>query len=220
MTTTLVLTLIGRDQIGLVRVVATAIAEHGGNWLESRMCRLGGEFAGIVRLEIAAEQADGLAAALRGLAGLRVDVTREAAGAGANDERVMAALDLVGSDRPGILREVSAVLAAHGLNVEDLASERVEAPMGGGKLFKLRALASAPAGVELARVRDALESLATDLMVELKLGLLTNSVSPSQKALRGSDYLHTADVDLVGTGRWPASVSVALAECNFSIPLD
>ncbi len=169
MTTTLVLTLIGRDQIGLVRVVATAIAEHGGNWLESRMCRLGGEFAGIVRLEIAAEQADGLASALRGLAGLRVDVTREAAGAGANEARVMAALDLVGSDRPGILREVSAVLAAHGLNVEDLASERVEAPMGGGKLFKLRALASAPAGVELARVRDALENLATDLMVELKL---------------------------------------------------
>lgn len=174
MTTTLVLTLIGRDQPGLVRVVATAIAEHGGNWLESRMCRLGGEFAGIVRLEIAAERADGLAAALRGLAGLRVDVTRDAAGAGAATEgeglkRVLASLDLVGSDRPGILREVSAVLAAHGLNVEDLASERVDAPMGGGKLFQLRALASVPAGVELARVRDALEDLAADLMVELKL---------------------------------------------------
>lgn len=176
MTTTLVLTLIGRDQPGLVRVVATAIAEHGGNWLESRMCRLGGEFAGIVRLEIAAERADGLAVALRGLAGLRVDVTREAVGAGAADEaegaggrRVLASLDLVGSDRPGILREVSAVLAAHGLNVEDLASERVDAPMGGGKLFQLRALASVPAGVELARVRDALEDLAADLMVELKL---------------------------------------------------
>lgn len=175
MTTTLVLTLIGRDQPGLVRVVATAIAEHGGNWLESRMCRLGGEFAGIVRLEIDAARADGLANALRGLSGLRVDVTREAAGAGGatpgedGAPARLAALDLVGSDRPGILREVSGVLAAHGLNVEDLASERVEAPMGGGKLFQLRAVASVPPGVELAKVRADLEKIAADLMVELKI---------------------------------------------------
>jgi glycine cleavage system regulatory protein len=166
--TTLVLTLIGRDQPGLVRVVAAAIAEHGGNWLESRMCRLGGEFAGIVRLEIDAGRVEGVATALRGLAGLRVDVTREGVSAGATPGRV-AALDLVGSDRPGILREVSGVLASHGLNVEDLASERVEAPMGGGKLFQLRALVGVPAAVDLAKVRADLEKLAADLMVELKL---------------------------------------------------
>jgi Glycine cleavage system regulatory protein len=172
MTTTLVLTLIGRDQPGLVRVVAATIAEHGGNWLESRMCRLGGEFAGIVRLEIEPTRADGLAAALRGLSGLRVDVTREAsgpAGGEAGEAARLAALDLVGSDRPGILREVSGVLAAHGLNVEDLASERTEAPMGGGKIFQLRAVVSVPGGVDLARVRADLETLAADLMVELKL---------------------------------------------------
>ncbi|MCU0793193.1 MAG: ACT domain-containing protein, partial [Opitutaceae bacterium] len=134
MKTSLVLTLIGRDQPGLVRLVATAIAEHGGNWLESRLCRLGGEFAGIVRLEIDGDRAGGLALALRELAGLRVDVTRETASSSESAPRAVAALDLVGSDRPGILREVSAVLAGHGLNVEDLSSERVEAPMGGGKL--------------------------------------------------------------------------------------
>ncbi|TAG29046.1 MAG: hypothetical protein EAZ36_04850 [Verrucomicrobia bacterium] len=45
MTTHLVLTLIGRDRPGLVRTVASVVALHGGNWLESRLCRLGGEFA-------------------------------------------------------------------------------------------------------------------------------------------------------------------------------
>jgi glycine cleavage system regulatory protein len=169
MTTTLVLTLIGRDQPGLVRVVAAAIAEHGGNWLESRMCRLGGEFAGIVRLEIEATRADGLASTLRGLAGLRVDVTREAAAGGSGAPTQLAALDLVGSDRPGILREVSGVLSAHGLNVEDLTSERTEAPMGGGKLFQMRAVVSVPVGVELSKVRTDLEKIAADLMVELKI---------------------------------------------------
>lgn len=170
MKTTLVLTLIGRDQPGLVRAVASAIAGHEGNWLESRMCRLGGEFAGIVRLEIEVARVDALAAALRELAGLRVDVTKEDGGAAeAVGARRLASLDLVGSDRPGILREVSAVLAAHGLNVEDLASERTEAPMGGGQLFQLRAVASVPEGVELRAVQADLEKLAADLMVELKL---------------------------------------------------
>ncbi len=168
MLTTLVLTLIGRDQPGLVRNVASVIAAQGGNWLESRLCRLGGEFAGIVRVEVDAAQAAELTTALQEVAGLRVTVHGED-GAASAVPAATAALDLVGSDRPGILREVSAVLAAHGLNVEDLATERVEAPMGGGKLFQLRAVVSVPAGVELARVRGDLEKLAADLMVELKL---------------------------------------------------
>jgi glycine cleavage system regulatory protein len=168
MLTTLVLTLIGRDQPGLVRNVASVIAAQGGNWLESRLCRLGGEFAGIVRVEVERAKAAALTEALQTVAGLRVTVHAEDGAAGAAP-LATAALDLVGSDRPGILREVSAVLAAHGLNVEDLATERVDAPMGGGKLFQLRALAGVPAGVELAKVRADLEKLAADLMVELKL---------------------------------------------------
>ena len=45
MQTPLVMTIIGPDRTGLVESVARVVAGHGGNWLESRMCRLGGEFA-------------------------------------------------------------------------------------------------------------------------------------------------------------------------------
>ena len=45
----LVMTIIGKDRTGLVESLAALVAEHGGNWLESRMCRLGGEFAGILQ---------------------------------------------------------------------------------------------------------------------------------------------------------------------------
>ena len=38
----LVMTVIGQDRPGLVDSVAGLVAEHGGNWLESRMSRLGG----------------------------------------------------------------------------------------------------------------------------------------------------------------------------------
>jgi len=73
MLTNLVMTLIGADQPGLVQLVAARVADHGGNWLESRMSHLGGQFAGIVRVEVPAEKADGLVRALQQLdaAGLR-----------------------------------------------------------------------------------------------------------------------------------------------------
>jgi glycine cleavage system regulatory protein len=75
----------------------------------------------------------------------------------------------VGNDRPGILRTVTGVLAAHGVNVEELSSECVSAPMGGGDLFQAKARVLLPAGVKLEGVRADLEKIATDLMVDLKL---------------------------------------------------
>ena len=78
-------------------------------------------------------------------------------------------VELVGTDRPGILRSVSGVFATHRVNVEELASERVNAAMGGGMLFQARATVFVPADVKLAVVRADLEKIAADLMVDLKL---------------------------------------------------
>jgi glycine cleavage system regulatory protein len=170
MLATLVMTVIGADRPGLVQLVAAAVADHGGNWLESRMGHLGGQFAGILRVEVPAGRADDLVRALAGLegSGLRVIVHTEA-GAAAAAQGSVAQLELVGHDRPGILRSISGVLAAHGVNVEELASERVSAPMGGGTLFQARATVLVPPAANLARVRADLEKIAADLMVDLNL---------------------------------------------------
>lgn len=170
MLTTLVMTVISADRPGLVQLVSACVADHGGNWLESRMCRLGGQFAGILRVEVPAERADELTKALGELAaqGLQVILHAEPA-AIASGPGAVASLELVGHDRPGILRSVSGVLAAHGVNVEELASERVSAPMGGGTLFQARATVLVPVNKNLAAVRADLEKIAADLMVDLKL---------------------------------------------------
>ena len=65
--TDLVLTLIGSDRPGLVEAVALIVAEHGGNWLESRMTHLAGKFAGILRAEL---PPDHVAEAVKALAAL------------------------------------------------------------------------------------------------------------------------------------------------------
>lgn len=175
MVATLVMTVIGADRPGLVQLLAGRIADHGGNWLESRMCRLGGEFAGILSVDVSSERADELVKSLKSLeeAGLRVIVHAET-GTPPATKGALATLELVGQDRPGILRSVSGVLADHAVNVEELTSERVSAPMGGGTLFQATAVVSVPGTASLAAIRVDLEKIAADLMVDLKLQLKTS----------------------------------------------
>lgn len=165
----LVMTIIGADRPGLVELIAAQVADHGGNWLESRMCHLGGRFAGITRVEVPAERLAELKRALHGLEADGLRIVIESGSAPKLVTGIAATLELVGHDRPGILRSVTGVLAAHGVNVEELASECVSAPMGGGELFQARARVLVPATVKLESVRLDLEKIATDLMVDLKL---------------------------------------------------
>jgi glycine cleavage system regulatory protein len=166
----LVLTVIGKDRPGLVESVARAVAEHGGNWLESRMCRLGGEFAGILRVQVDEERVNAMSAALRALQseGLNIVAQEDHSGA-ASAEPKCVALELVGQDRPGIVREISHVLARHGVNVEELSSECSSAPMTGEKLFKAVARLEIPASCKQASLREDLEKIANDLMVDISL---------------------------------------------------
>jgi glycine cleavage system regulatory protein len=72
----------------------------------------------------------------------------------------------VGSDRPGIVRELSGVLAASGINVESLATEYTAAPMSGGPLFRAEVQFALPAAITLDRLRSEMEAVAGDLMVD------------------------------------------------------
>ena len=78
-------------------------------------------------------------------------------------------LKLVGLDRPGIVREISQLLANSGANVEELSTDRTSAPMSGEMLFVAKARVRLPNDSDLANLRAALERLANDLMVEIRL---------------------------------------------------
>ncbi len=168
MQTALVMTVIGRDRTGLVESVARLVAENGGNWLESRMCRLGGEFAGILRVHIPNEKTQALIQALESLKaqGLTV-ITRPDQAASTLKRERLASLELVGQDRPGIVQHVSAVLTSQGVNVEELTTERTSAPMSGESLFRAAARLRLPDSCVVSDLRKELETVAGDLMVDI-----------------------------------------------------
>ena len=163
----LVMTVIAADRPGLVDSISTQVAEHDGNWFESRMSRLGGQFAGILRVELPAERQESLIKALGSLdsKGLKVVVH--------GDETAppvvgtLRSLEVVGHDRPGIVRQISRALASHGVNVEELSSEVVSASMSGELLFKAHAKVRLPESCNPEALQHELEQIAADLIVDL-----------------------------------------------------
>jgi glycine cleavage system regulatory protein len=181
--TNLVLTVIGDDRPGLVSALSAVVATHGGNWLTSELVCLAGKFAGVVLVETPDAQMAGLTGALAELAtsqGLQVtataaghtdpaDMAEPARGIPEPGSRKRCTLALVGNDRPGIVRELSAILAGLGVGIEELHTGTREAPMAGGQLFEARAQLALPEHLSLVQVSSALEATAAELMVDVEL---------------------------------------------------
>jgi glycine cleavage system transcriptional repressor len=123
------LSAIGRDRPGIVAEVTGTLFRHGVNIADSQMAILGGHFAMMLVLE-SSEKTD--------LEGLRADLERscvklelEALSLSEIDE-AQARIDepshvitLYGADHPGIVNAVTAALAEHGVNINDLDTHLV-----------------------------------------------------------------------------------------------
>jgi len=169
MMTSLVLTVIGPDKPGLVEMLAQTISDHQGNWLESGMSRLAGKFAGILIAQVPQDKADQLCAALQELDGQDLKITVERAAEAAEASRKTFTLELVGHDKPGIVRDISQALAKRKINVEKLSTELVSGSMSAELLFKAEAELSADPAADLDALQDDLEAIASDLMVDITL---------------------------------------------------
>ena len=169
MTTYLVLTAIGEDKPGLVESLAEVIADNSGNWLESSMSQLAGKFAGILRVSVNDSEADQLISALDGISDQLTLVIERANSDVEIESPQTVELNLIGNDRPGIIREFSHALASLSVNVEQLSTECVSAPMSSDILFKAKANLKVPVGLELELLQREIERLADDLIVEVQL---------------------------------------------------
>lgn len=165
----LVLTVLAPDKAGQVESIAECVAAHQGNWLESQMARMGGHFAGILRIEIPGSQKAGLVEALERLKGRGIGVLIEPTAPVETGLWKPVNLDLTANDRPGIVRDISRLLARHGVNVERLSTAVSPAPMSNESLFQAHAQLAVPESVALADLQQAFETLADELLVDLSL---------------------------------------------------
>lgn len=175
MTTSLAFTVIGPDRPGLVGRLAATVAEHDGNWLESRMAVLGGQFAGAVLATVPDARSEALRTALMDLEGEGLRIMVEAAPGEhlpRNYDRVR--LDVFGQDHPGIVRDITRVLSEKAVNISEMETERSTGAMSAEAVFRLHADIEIPENLATDDLRLALERLAGDIMVDVELAAETD----------------------------------------------
>ncbi|MFL0796733.1 MAG: hypothetical protein K6L73_04510 [Cellvibrionaceae bacterium] len=164
----LIISLMAPDRPGIVETIADTVSNEGGNWLDSRMARLNGQFAGIIHINVEQSQSDSLKAALESLSdkGITLLVTNESATTQSNQQRFMH-IKVVGNDRPGIVKEISSTIASCGANMEELATYLGSIPGSGEPLFHAEGLIALPEALEVDDLCEKLEAISDDLMIEI-----------------------------------------------------
>jgi glycine cleavage system transcriptional repressor len=171
---TIVLTLTGRDKVGLVDSVTTVIAARGGNVESSRMARLGGEFAMLMLVSLSQDKLPQLEqdfAALRG-DGYQVSLLQTE-----DDSRKYAGwlpyeIEVNGADHEGIIHDVSHHLASQGINIESMDTSSAPAPMSGTPLFTMKGIVLVPPQLHFHTWSDALEEIGDKLNVSVRVEMV------------------------------------------------
>ena len=170
MQTSIVITVVSDDHPGIVEALSEVIADHGGNWAESSMMSLAGKFAGILLVQLPLENSQAFLAGLDELESRGMQVlAQSSADAPVADSAREHSLELVGQDRPGIIHEITEVLAEFDVNVQELETTVQSASMSGESLFMAHARIFIPPEVDMEELQAELEDLANELMVDIEL---------------------------------------------------
>ena len=163
-----VLNIHAHDRPGIMSRISNTIKESGGNWLESRMARLAGQFAGIVRVECEKDTLPALQTALASLSeeGIHVHILDEGDLSDYPYTRCLR-IDIYGNDRPGIVSQLTHAISAAGANIEELNTDIKSAAMAGHPVFHASGTVCLPESTDDETLIAAVENLSDDLTVEV-----------------------------------------------------
>ena len=172
MTTYMVVTLTCPDRPGIVERVTDVISPFSANWEDSRLARLGGEFAAIVLISVPEVHAGACMTALRSMTDEQTTVlikTTERPQPDAGSGHILYDLRLSGADHEGIVHKVAAYLASNGVNVEDMETEVVPAPTTATPLFHMTCQIKVPPESVVGELQGNLERIGDELGVDISL---------------------------------------------------
>jgi glycine cleavage system regulatory protein len=161
-----VLSVTGSDRPGLTSALSEAVLAAGGNWKEGHLSRLGGLYVGSVLVELEAGNVAKLVNQVQAIDAAGLNVVINPAGSAPEGERPHLLFELIGQDRPGIIRQVTTILADLGANIERLSSGEETGAWGGEHLFRAQVLVTLPDSVSPEDAQQALEEISSEIMVD------------------------------------------------------
>lgn len=166
----LVLTAVGPDKSGTVEMITDIIVKHSANIEESKMARLGGEFAVIMLLSLPDGKLQKLIVNLDSLQkkGLTI-ITRQTNLARLIHFQGYVPYDIavLGADHEGIVNRVARYLSTEQINVEEMDTRVTNAPNSGTPLFSMYARVQVPPEVSISKLRRKLAEVGDELDVDI-----------------------------------------------------
>ena len=170
----IVLTLTGRDKIGIVDSVTSVIVKRDGNVEASRMARLGGEFAMLMLVALPDKEFANLDQDFQQMRGEGYQVTLLQT---EDDSKKYAGwlpyeIEVAGADHEGIIHDISHHLAIQGINIESMDTSSAPAPMSGTPLFMMKGVILVPPKLNFHAWSNALEEIGDKLNVSVKVEMV------------------------------------------------
>ncbi len=137
----LIISAFGPDQTGIVSRLTGVISHHGGNVEDSRMTRLGSDFAMLLLVSVPNDWVESLSVALQSIDGLTIS-TKSTKLSENKPLTVTHSIHLSGADHEGIVHKVTDFFAEHHINIEEMETSTSNAPVSGTILFTLNARVS------------------------------------------------------------------------------
>ncbi|MCF2948294.1 glycine cleavage system protein R [Paraglaciecola aquimarina] len=163
----MIFTLVGQDKPGLINDLAQTVYDLGGNWLGSNLSHMAGHFAGFVQIDLPVEKHPDLLNIFSQHPHLKIHLL--AAEESNDEDRQTAKIEITGNDRKGIVQELTNTLNQFNLNILKFDSSCQSAPNWGGILFTATSIITVSNDFDLEDLRESLESVANDLMVDIEI---------------------------------------------------
>ena len=163
----LIISAVGSDRPGIISELSGIITTHGGNVEESRMSRLGSDFAIIMLVSVSTDWEESLEVALQSINDLTISTKLTQIQEIGDNKKYQ--IDLNGADNEGNVKVLSKYLAEKSINVLEMETHISHAPISGTPLFNLNASVSIPHDVEEKVIQSDLSQIAQKLGVEIQL---------------------------------------------------
>ena len=163
----ILISVLGDDKPGLLDSLSEIIVSNDGDWVESNMSTVEAKFAGILRVNVPAKNASKLMKELTSSKlGLQI-ACEETAPVTLSDFKSYN-IELIGQNHVCIINKLSHVLIYELIaNVEGIKTEIIDASMSGEQLFKAQITLHLPKSVDERLIKDKLELIADEMMVEI-----------------------------------------------------
>jgi glycine cleavage system regulatory protein len=159
-------TITGPDSPGIIKSLAETTRAMGGEWEISRVMKLGGQFAGLMKVIVATESEASLKNEL-GQQFPQLTFSYAEIGTDPAQAKKTIKLEIDCKDRPGLTRDINNILVNLDLVVESMEFNRVHVSSIGEAMFNAKLALAVAESMSGEAIAEEIESLSEDVRVNV-----------------------------------------------------